>query len=57
MDEVIPGIRHWQAPHPSIGVDVSSYRLYTLRSSNGIDDALLALSFTPGVRAYAFTFG
>lgn len=27
MDEVIPGILHWQAPHPSIGVDVSSYLL------------------------------
>lgn len=27
MDEVIPGILHWQAPHPNIGVDVSSYLL------------------------------
>ena len=27
MDEVIPGILHWHAPHPSIKVDVSSYLL------------------------------
>ena len=27
MNEVIPGILHWQATHPSIGVDVSSYLL------------------------------
>jgi glyoxylase-like metal-dependent hydrolase (beta-lactamase superfamily II) len=27
MDEVIPGILHWQAQHPSIGADVSSYLL------------------------------
>ena len=27
MDEVIPGILHWQAKHPNIGVDVSSYLL------------------------------
>jgi hypothetical protein len=27
MQEVIPGILHWQAPHPHIGVDVSSYLL------------------------------
>lgn len=27
MDEVIPGILHWKAKHPSIGVDVSSYLL------------------------------
>jgi hypothetical protein len=27
MDEVIPGILHWQAPHPRIGFDVSSYLL------------------------------
>jgi hypothetical protein len=38
-------------------VDVSSYRLYTLRSSNGVGDGLLNLTFTPGVQAYAFTFG
>lgn len=27
MDEVIPGILHWKAKHPNIGVDVSSYLL------------------------------
>jgi hypothetical protein len=27
MEEVIPGILHWSAPHPNIGVDVSSYLL------------------------------
>ncbi len=27
MNEVIPGVMHWQARHPSIGVDVSSYLL------------------------------
>lgn len=27
MDEVIPGILHWSARHPNIGVDVSSYLL------------------------------
>jgi hypothetical protein len=27
MDEVIPGILHWTAKHPNIGIDVSSYLL------------------------------
>ena len=27
MDEVIPGVLHWQARHPHLGVDVSSYLL------------------------------
>jgi len=27
VNEVIPGVLHWQAPHPNIGVDVSSYLL------------------------------
>ena len=27
MEEVIPGILHWQARHPNIGIDVSSYLL------------------------------
>ena len=27
MDELIPGILHWQARHPNIGIDVSSYLL------------------------------
>ena len=38
-------------------VAVTSYRLYTLRSSSRLDDGLLQLRFTPGVQAYAFTFG
>jgi glyoxylase-like metal-dependent hydrolase (beta-lactamase superfamily II) len=27
MDEIAPGIRHWQAEHPNLGIDVSSYWL------------------------------
>lgn len=27
MDEIIPGILHWQVKHPHIGVDVNSYLL------------------------------
>jgi thiol-disulfide isomerase/thioredoxin len=42
---------------PSPTVDVDSYRLYTLRESGRITDAMLELGFTPGVTAYAFTFG
>jgi cytochrome c biogenesis protein CcdA/thiol-disulfide isomerase/thioredoxin len=38
-------------------VNVDSYRLYTLRDSSSAADALLELKFTPGVQAYAFTFG
>jgi cytochrome c biogenesis protein CcdA/thiol-disulfide isomerase/thioredoxin len=38
-------------------VDVDSYRLYTLRSTTTAADATLELHFTPGVQAYAFTFG
>jgi cytochrome c biogenesis protein CcdA/thiol-disulfide isomerase/thioredoxin len=41
----------------SHAVRVDSYRLYTLVSSPVSKDALLELSFTPGVAAYAFTFG
>ena len=32
MDEIAPGIFHWQAPHPKIGADVSSYWLPQLRT-------------------------
>jgi glyoxylase-like metal-dependent hydrolase (beta-lactamase superfamily II) len=32
MEEIAPGILHWQAPHPKIGVDVSSYWLPKLRT-------------------------
>jgi cytochrome c biogenesis protein CcdA/thiol-disulfide isomerase/thioredoxin len=42
---------------PQRPVDVDSYRLYTLRDSDALADSLLTLRFTPGVRAYAFTFG
>jgi len=38
-------------------VRVDSYRLYTLRSSKQLADAVMELRFTPGVQAYAFTFG
>ena len=31
MHELAPGIRHWTAPHPNIGVDVSSYWLPDLK--------------------------
>jgi cytochrome c biogenesis protein CcdA/thiol-disulfide isomerase/thioredoxin len=37
-------------------VPVDAYRLYTLRSGLP-DDAVMELRFTPGVAAYAFTFG
>jgi len=32
MEEIAPGVMHWQAPHPRIGVDVSSYWLPQLRT-------------------------
>jgi glyoxylase-like metal-dependent hydrolase (beta-lactamase superfamily II) len=32
MDEIAPGVIHWQAPHPKIGIDVSSYWLPELRT-------------------------
>ena len=31
MDEIAPGIRHWQAVHPNLGVGVSSYWLPELQ--------------------------
>jgi glyoxylase-like metal-dependent hydrolase (beta-lactamase superfamily II) len=31
MDELAPGIRHWTAPHPNIGVEVSSYWIPDLK--------------------------
>lgn len=31
MHEIAPGIRHWTAPHPNIGIEVSSYWLPELR--------------------------
>jgi cytochrome c biogenesis protein CcdA/thiol-disulfide isomerase/thioredoxin len=42
---------------PARTVPVGAYELYTLRSSGTIGDGLLRLTFTPGVQAYAFTFG
>jgi hypothetical protein len=27
MDEITPGVWHWTAPHPRIGIEVSSYFL------------------------------
>ena len=43
---------------PTKTVHVDGYRLYTLRASpKRASDALLELRFTPGVQAYAFTFG
>jgi thiol-disulfide isomerase/thioredoxin len=38
-------------------VVVDAYKLYTLKRGRSISDGLLALRFTPGVQAYAFTFG
>ena len=38
-------------------IRVDSYRLYTLVSSGTPETGLLHLAFTPGVKAYAFTFG
>ena len=38
-------------------VHVNGSRLYTLVSQRQLRDAELDLSFTPGVQAYAFTFG
>jgi glyoxylase-like metal-dependent hydrolase (beta-lactamase superfamily II) len=32
MDEIAPGVVHWQAPHPKIGIDVSSYWFPELRT-------------------------
>jgi hypothetical protein len=31
MEEIAPGIRHWTAKHPNIGIDVSSYWLPDLK--------------------------
>jgi thiol-disulfide isomerase/thioredoxin len=46
------------AGRPTKTVRVDGYRLYTLRESpKRAHDALLELRFSPGVRAYAFTFG
>ncbi len=31
MDEIAPGIQHWKATHPNLGIEVSSYWLPELR--------------------------
>ena len=38
-------------------VDVTADKLYTLVEGKKLRDATLELRFTPGVSAYAFTFG
>ena len=38
-------------------VTVDAYKLYTLYNAPARDNGLLELHFTPGVQAYAFTFG
>jgi len=38
-------------------VRVDADRLYTLVSGRRLQDAILELRFSPGVNAYAFTFG
>jgi cytochrome c biogenesis protein CcdA/thiol-disulfide isomerase/thioredoxin len=42
---------------PRQTVRVAADQLYTLVEGSEIDDAVLELRFTPGVEAYAFTFG
>jgi cytochrome c biogenesis protein CcdA/thiol-disulfide isomerase/thioredoxin len=42
---------------PAGTVKVNAYRLYTLHSTPAPAQGLLELRFTPGVQAYAFTFG
>jgi cytochrome c biogenesis protein CcdA/thiol-disulfide isomerase/thioredoxin len=42
---------------PLTTLEVDSPRLYTVVSSRATRDGLLRFSFTPGVRAYSFTFG
>ena len=38
MDEVVPGILHWKARHPNLGIDVSSHLL--IASGTAIDPIL-----------------
>ena len=42
---------------PAGTINVDAQRLYTVRSSNTFEAALLELRFTPGIQAYSFTFG
>jgi hypothetical protein len=43
--------------HSKGALHVNGARLYTLVSQRGDRDGTLELAFTPGVEAYAFTFG
>jgi Thioredoxin like C-terminal domain len=43
--------------HAKGAVRVNGDRLYTLLASRKIRNGTLELAFTPGVQAYAFTFG
>jgi hypothetical protein len=52
MEEITPGIRHWSAVHPNLGMEVSSYWLPALRvlldplavpaEVDGVDEILLS---------------
>ena len=42
---------------PAGTIHVNAERLYTVRASKKVADALLELRFSPGVQAYSFTFG
>ena len=42
---------------PAGTLRVDSYRLYTVRASHMSSDGRLELRFSPGIRAYSFTFG
>jgi len=42
---------------PQATVRVNGDRLYTLVTQQSASDGLLELGFTPGLAAYAFTFG
>jgi hypothetical protein len=45
MEEILPGVHHWTARHPNIGVDVDSY--YVAGAQTAIDP-LLPEGATPG---------
>jgi len=42
---------------PAGTIHVNAERLYTVRASRQVADAVLELRFSPGVQAYSFTFG
>jgi len=42
---------------PAATIHVNAERLYTVRASKQVADAVLELRFSPGVQAYSFTFG